>query len=614
MGRFSQFSVAASVMALADAGLTGYTGDGLGVVVHTGAGGLIEAEGAAGPAAARPTRVSPFFVPVYGANMAACQPSIVLGATGPVLGGVGRVRGRGAGGDRRPAHARAGRRRGGAGRGHRRRPVAAAAGLAGERGRAGAGGRRSVLRLPALRRRRAGMVASEGAAIFVLERLDRAQGRGAPDAGGGGRRRERGRRPPRRRPPSRGTRGGRGHGAGPGRRGGGAGRGRRPRRPRHGHAPGRRCRGPGPAGRVRRRPRPGRHRPQVGSRPRAGGGGGLRRDGGRPRPPPPRPARHPRPRPRPRRPRLRPRPRDGVPPTGPRCGRCWSTPPGSGARTRPSCCGERKGDHRAPRQGMHVPHRLRPAPGTGRRPPVRGDGAARPLRAPADDQAGETAPRVRVVVTGMGCVSPVGHDRRVDVGRPAPRAQRHHPDHRLRPVRPALADGGGGEGVRPGCASRSQGGPAHQPAGAAGGGRGPGGGDRQRHRPRTHRRRGGGDHRLGGRGVGPVRERGPGLRPGRLPAGLGLRRRGHARRHAGGDGGGRRRRPGSQLRHRQRLRVGRPRHRRGRRADPPGRRGGGPGRGHRVLHHAGGDGHVLRDRGPVPPQRRSRGRLPALRP
>jgi 3-oxoacyl-[acyl-carrier-protein] synthase II len=89
MGRFSQFSVVAATMAMAEAGLDGYAGDGLGVVLHTGAGGLLEAEATAGVAAARPTRVSPLFVPVYGPNMAACQPSIVLGATGPVHGGVG---------------------------------------------------------------------------------------------------------------------------------------------------------------------------------------------------------------------------------------------------------------------------------------------------------------------------------------------------------------------------------------------------------------------------------------------------------------------------------------------------------------------------------------------
>ena len=48
MGRFSQFSVVAATMAMADAGLEGYAGDGLGVVIHTGAGGLVEAEAAHG--------------------------------------------------------------------------------------------------------------------------------------------------------------------------------------------------------------------------------------------------------------------------------------------------------------------------------------------------------------------------------------------------------------------------------------------------------------------------------------------------------------------------------------------------------------------------------------
>ncbi len=43
----------------------------------------------AGRAAAGPARVSPLFTPIDGADMAACQPSIVFSATGPVLGGVG---------------------------------------------------------------------------------------------------------------------------------------------------------------------------------------------------------------------------------------------------------------------------------------------------------------------------------------------------------------------------------------------------------------------------------------------------------------------------------------------------------------------------------------------
>ena len=60
--------------------------------------------------------------------------------------------------------------------------------------------------------------------------------------------------------------------------------------------------------------------------------------------------------------------------------------------------------------------------------------------------------------------------------------------------------------------------------------------------------------------------------------------------------------------------VERPRHRRGGRADPPGRRRRRPGRGDGGVDHARGDGHVLRDRGPVPPQRRPRGRVPTLRP
>ncbi len=179
MGRFSQFSVAAARMALIDAGLEGYSGDGLGVVVHTGAGGLIEAEIAAGPAGTRPDRVSPFFVPIYGANMAACQPSIVLGATGPVLGGVGAC----AAGVQAVIDGLRMLQRGDA------EVVLAGATdgalsplLLGSLTNAGALAPAGDDPASACRPydvRRAGMVASEGAAVFVLERLDRARERGA---------------------------------------------------------------------------------------------------------------------------------------------------------------------------------------------------------------------------------------------------------------------------------------------------------------------------------------------------------------------------------------------------------------------------------------------------
>ncbi|MGI8808279.1 MAG: beta-ketoacyl-[acyl-carrier-protein] synthase family protein [Acidimicrobiales bacterium] len=179
MGRFSQFSVAAATMAMVDAGLEGYSGDGLAVVVHTGAGGLLEAETAAGPAAARPARVSPLFTSVYGANMGACQPSIVLGATGPVLGGVGAC----AAGvqavidglrvlERDDAEVVLA----GATDGALSPMLLGSLANAGALAPAGADPASACRPYDA---RRAGMVASEGAAVFVLERLSRARLRGA---------------------------------------------------------------------------------------------------------------------------------------------------------------------------------------------------------------------------------------------------------------------------------------------------------------------------------------------------------------------------------------------------------------------------------------------------
>jgi 3-oxoacyl-[acyl-carrier-protein] synthase II len=189
MGRFSQFSVAAATMAIADAGLSGYAGEGLGVVVHTGAGGLLEAESTAAVAAARPARVSPLFVPVYGPNMAACQPSIVLGATGPVLGGVGAC----AAGVQAVIDGMHLLQRGDA------EVVLAGAtdaalspmllGSLATPGALAPAGDDPASACRPYGAGRDGMVASEGAAVFVLERLDRARGRGAPVwavvAGGG---------------------------------------------------------------------------------------------------------------------------------------------------------------------------------------------------------------------------------------------------------------------------------------------------------------------------------------------------------------------------------------------------------------------------------------------
>lgn len=189
MGRFSQFAVAACRLAVADAGLDEGDVVDAGMVVHTGAGGLIEAEAAAVSAATRPARANPYFTPMFGPNMAACQPSIELGVRGPVLGGVGACA---AGiqavidGLRLLQHGEA--------------DVAIAAGtdaalsavLLGSLANAGALARAGGDPAAACRpfdRDRTGMVAAEGAAAFVLEPLERARARGAPTlaivAGGG---------------------------------------------------------------------------------------------------------------------------------------------------------------------------------------------------------------------------------------------------------------------------------------------------------------------------------------------------------------------------------------------------------------------------------------------
>jgi 3-oxoacyl-[acyl-carrier-protein] synthase II len=88
MGRFAQFAVACSAMALDDAGLrvTDANADRVGVVINTGGGGMLECYQEALVLHERgPGRVSPLHVPLMAPNMAACQPSIVLGIRGPVV-------------------------------------------------------------------------------------------------------------------------------------------------------------------------------------------------------------------------------------------------------------------------------------------------------------------------------------------------------------------------------------------------------------------------------------------------------------------------------------------------------------------------------------------------
>ena len=87
MDRFSQFAVVASGQALDDAGLKIDPNDSnrIAVMMNTGGGGI--------PTLTRevlnyhtkgPQRVSPFFIPLFAPNMAACQVSLTFGIHGPV--------------------------------------------------------------------------------------------------------------------------------------------------------------------------------------------------------------------------------------------------------------------------------------------------------------------------------------------------------------------------------------------------------------------------------------------------------------------------------------------------------------------------------------------------
>ncbi|MGQ9572444.1 MAG: beta-ketoacyl-ACP synthase II [Dehalococcoidia bacterium] len=86
--RFVQFAVAATRMALADAGLTidEHNRDSVGVVMNTGGGGMTDVvEGERIFLTKGPNRVSPLLIPALIPNMASCQVSMLWGIHGPVI-------------------------------------------------------------------------------------------------------------------------------------------------------------------------------------------------------------------------------------------------------------------------------------------------------------------------------------------------------------------------------------------------------------------------------------------------------------------------------------------------------------------------------------------------
>ena len=86
MDRFAQLAVAASLQAVEQSGLkiTPDNQDNIGVLIGSGAGGLMTLYKQIRVLAEKgPDRVSPFLAPMMGADMAAAQVSILLGAKGP---------------------------------------------------------------------------------------------------------------------------------------------------------------------------------------------------------------------------------------------------------------------------------------------------------------------------------------------------------------------------------------------------------------------------------------------------------------------------------------------------------------------------------------------------
>ncbi len=179
MGRFAQLAVGASVLALQDADLGALEPERTGITVHTGAGGIIEGDRELLARADAPGRIGPLYVPQLSANMGAANVAIHLGVTGPVTAGVGACAA-GAIGVAEGFHLL---RRGevdvvlaGATDAALTAPLVASLSNAGALSTA-AGDPATISRPFDLHR--TGFVPSEGAAMLVLEPLERALARGA---------------------------------------------------------------------------------------------------------------------------------------------------------------------------------------------------------------------------------------------------------------------------------------------------------------------------------------------------------------------------------------------------------------------------------------------------
>jgi 3-oxoacyl-[acyl-carrier-protein] synthase II len=179
MGRFAQFALVASRLALADAGLADVSGPRTAITIHTGAGGIPEGDEEVLRRRDDPGRMGPLYVPLVSGNMAAANAAIQLGVTGPVTAGVGAC----AAGTIAVAEGFHTLQRGDAdvvlaGASDAALTPYLMSSLANAGALSTAEGEPATLSRP-FDRGRTGFIPAEGAAMLVLERLDAARARGA---------------------------------------------------------------------------------------------------------------------------------------------------------------------------------------------------------------------------------------------------------------------------------------------------------------------------------------------------------------------------------------------------------------------------------------------------